>query len=116
MARLLPNKTRGVPRVDDRRVISGIIHVLKSGAMSPDAPSSYGARKTLYNRFVRWAAKASGPICSRRWQRPAGRLQAAAGQLGSEGTPLCGRRQRECRQVYRFRPDRCQIGVCVSEL
>jgi transposase len=54
---LLPNKPRGVPRVDDRRVISGIVHVLKSGGRWADAPSSYGPRKTLYNRFVRWAAK-----------------------------------------------------------
>jgi transposase len=57
LAPLLPNKPRGVPRVDDRRVISGIIHVLKSGGRWADAPPSYGPRKTLYNRFVRWAAK-----------------------------------------------------------
>lgn len=49
----LPNDTRGKPRVDDRRVISGIVHVLKSGARWVDAPSVYGPRKTLYNRFVR---------------------------------------------------------------
>jgi transposase len=54
---LLPNDTRGKPRVDDRRVISGIIHVLKSGGRWSDAPDTYGPRKTLYNRFVRWAAK-----------------------------------------------------------
>jgi len=54
---LLPTDTRGVPRVDDRRVISGIVHVLKSGGRWADAPSVYGPRKTLYNRFVRWAAK-----------------------------------------------------------
>jgi transposase len=54
---LLPNKVRGVPRVDDRRVISGIVHVLKSGCRWVDAPQEYGPRKTLYNRFVRWAAK-----------------------------------------------------------
>ncbi len=54
---LLPNDTRGVPRVDDRRVISGIVHVLKSGGRWSDAPAIYGPRKTLYNRFVRWAAK-----------------------------------------------------------
>ena len=54
---LLPNDTRGKPRVDDRRVISGIIHVLKSGGRWSDAPDVYGPRKTLYNRFVRWAAK-----------------------------------------------------------
>lgn len=54
---LLPNKVRGVARVDDRRVISGIVHVLKSGCRWVDAPACYGPRKTLYNRFVRWAAK-----------------------------------------------------------
>ncbi len=54
---LLPTDTRGKPRADDRRVISGIIHVLKSGGRWVDAPAVYGPRKTLYNRFVRWAAK-----------------------------------------------------------
>src|SRR5215204_910128 len=54
---LLPTDTRGKPRVDDRRVISGIVHVLKSGGRWIDAPAIYGPRKTLYNRFVRWAAK-----------------------------------------------------------
>jgi transposase len=53
----LPTDTRGKPRVDDRRVISGIVHVLKSGGRWIDAPPVYGPRKTLYNRFVRWAAK-----------------------------------------------------------
>jgi transposase len=54
---LLPDDTRGVPRVDDRRVISGIVHVLRSGCRWKDAPAVYGPHKTLYNRFVRWAAK-----------------------------------------------------------
>ena len=54
---LLPNKPRGVPRVDDRRVISGIVHVLQSGCRWKDAPAFYGPSKTLYNRCVRWAAK-----------------------------------------------------------
>ena len=53
----LPTDTRGKLQVDDRRVISGIIHVLKSGGRWADAPGVYGPRKTLYNRFVRWAAK-----------------------------------------------------------
>jgi transposase len=57
LAPLLPTDTRGVPRVDDRRVISGIVQVLRSGARWVDAPSVYGPRKTLYNRFVRWAAR-----------------------------------------------------------
>lgn len=54
----LPTDTRGVARVDDRRVISGIVHVLKSGGRWTDAPrDQYGPHKTLYNRFVRWAEK-----------------------------------------------------------
>src|SRR4051812_40022462 len=57
LAPLLPSDTRGKPRVDDRRVISGIVHVLKSGGRWIDAPDVYGPYKTLYNRFVRWAAK-----------------------------------------------------------
>ena len=51
----LPNKPRGVPRVDDRRVISGIIHVIRGGLMWRDAPGVYGPPKTLYNRFIRWS-------------------------------------------------------------
>ena len=53
----LPTDTRGKLRVDDRRVISGIVHVLKSGGRWVDAPPEYGPKKTLYNRYVRWAAK-----------------------------------------------------------
>ena len=53
----LPTDTRGKARVDDRRVISGIVHVLKSGGRWIDAPREYGPKKTLYNRYVRWAAK-----------------------------------------------------------
>ena len=72
---LLPTKVRGVPRVDDRRVISGIIHVLQSGCRWRDAPPSYGPYKTLYNRFVRWRrAKGSGTRCLRSWPRPVARL------------------------------------------
>ena len=51
---LLPNKTRGVPRVDDRRVLNGIFWVLRSGAPWRDLPEHYGPRTTCYNRFVRW--------------------------------------------------------------
>ena len=52
---LLPTKVRGVPRVDDRRVISGIIHVIRNGLRWRDAPACYGPSQTLYNRFVRWS-------------------------------------------------------------
>lgn len=54
----LPTDTRGKARVDDRRVISGIVQALKSGGRWADVPTEvYGPKKTLYNRFVRWAAK-----------------------------------------------------------
>jgi putative transposase len=52
---LLPNKPRGVAREDDRRMISGIIHVIRGGLMWRDAPAVYGPPKTLYNRFIRWS-------------------------------------------------------------
>jgi len=47
--------SHGVPRVDDLRVVSGIIHVLKRGLQWRDAPQEYGPHKTLYNRFIRWS-------------------------------------------------------------
>jgi len=54
---LLPVYVRGKRRVDDRRVISGIIQVIISGCRWSDAPLEYGPRKTVYNRFVRWAVR-----------------------------------------------------------
>jgi transposase len=46
---------RGLKRVDDRRVISGIVYVIRNGLQWKDAPRGYGPYKTLYNRFVRWS-------------------------------------------------------------
>lgn len=54
IAPLLPNKPRGVPRVDDRRVINGIYWRLRSGSPWADIPERYGPYTTCYNRFVRW--------------------------------------------------------------
>ena len=45
----------GVPRVDDRRVLSGIVYVIRNGLQWKDAPKAYGPHKTLYNRFIRWS-------------------------------------------------------------
>ena len=42
----LPNKPKGVPRVDDRRVLNGIFWVLRSGAPWRDLPERYGPRTT----------------------------------------------------------------------
>lgn len=47
--------SHGIPRVDDRKVISGIIHVIRNGLRWRDAPKVYGPHKTLYNRFIRWS-------------------------------------------------------------
>lgn len=47
--------SHGVPRVDDRRVISGIIFVIRDGLRWRDAPKDYGPHKTIYNRFIRWS-------------------------------------------------------------
>ena len=57
MRRLSPHfpLSHGVPRVDDRRVLSGIIYVIRHGLQWRDAPVAYGPQKTLYNRFVRWS-------------------------------------------------------------
>ena len=47
--------SRGVSRVDDRKILSGIIYVIKNGLQWKDAPREYGPHKTLYNRFIRWS-------------------------------------------------------------
>lgn len=48
-------KSRGRPRGDDRRVLSGIIFIQRNGLMWKHAPSAYGPPKTLYNRWKRWS-------------------------------------------------------------
>jgi transposase len=57
MARLEPYfpKSHGRPRVDDRRVLSGIVFVNRNGLRWRDAPAAYGPHKTLYNRWKRWS-------------------------------------------------------------
>ena len=59
MERLRPffPKSHGKPRVDDRRVLSGIIFVNRNGLRWRDAPKEYGPPKTLYNRWKRWSDK-----------------------------------------------------------
>jgi transposase len=47
--------SRGLRRVDDRRVISGIIYVIRNGLRWKDAPRGYRPQTTLYNRFIRWS-------------------------------------------------------------
>jgi len=53
----LPKNQPGARRVDDRRVISGILHVLKTGCRWRDCPPEYGPHTTIYNRFNRWSRR-----------------------------------------------------------
>jgi len=53
----LPKNQPGARRVDDRRVISGILHVLKTGCRWCDCPAAYGPSTTVYNRFNRWSRR-----------------------------------------------------------
>ena len=48
-------RSRGLARADERRVVSGIIYVIRNGLQWKDAPPGYGPHKTLYNRFIRWS-------------------------------------------------------------
>ena len=59
MAKLEPffPKSHGKPRVDDRRVLSGIIFINRNGLRWRDAPEAYGPHKTLYSRWKRWSEK-----------------------------------------------------------
>ena len=59
---LLPRNQPGPRRVDDRRIISGIVHVLRSGCPWRDCPREYGPYTTVYNRFNRWSGR-------KLWQR-----------------------------------------------
>ena len=53
----LPTNQRGPERHDDRRILSGIMHVQKVGCRWKDCPREYGPHKTIYNRFARWSAR-----------------------------------------------------------
>jgi len=72
----LPRGRPGKPRVDDRRVISGILHVLKTGCRWRDAPAEYGPATTLYNRYNRWSHRGV-------WQRLFEKV-AGAGEVPEE--------------------------------
>ena len=74
----LPRGLPGKPRVDDRRVISGILHVLKVGCRWRDGPPEYGPATTVYNRYNRWSRRGL-------WQRLFERV-AATGEVPAELT------------------------------
>jgi transposase len=88
IAPLLPNKPRGVPRVDDRRVLNGIFWVLRIGAPWRALPKEFGPRTTCYNRFVRWRKASVWDAFWRRSQRLTDRIcrrqHAAAGSWSGD--------------------------------
>ena len=53
----MPTNQPGARRVDDRRVISGIVHMLKAGGRWRDCPDAYGPHTTVYNRYNRWSRR-----------------------------------------------------------
>lgn len=53
----MPTNQPGAHRVDDRRIVSGIVHVLRSGCRWRDCPAEYGPATTVYNRFNRWSRR-----------------------------------------------------------
>ena len=61
-------RSHGAPRVDDRRVASGIIYVIKHGLQWKEAPAEHGPHKTLYNRFFRWSKLSASTITSQGWR------------------------------------------------
>jgi transposase len=73
---LLPRGRRGARRVDDRRIISGIVHMLRSGARWRDCPAAYGPYTTVYNRFNRWSRQGV-------WQAIFTALTGSSGMVGS---------------------------------
>ena len=101
IAPLLPNKPRGVPRRDDRRVLNGIFYILRTGSPWRDLPDRYGPYTTVYNRFNRWAKAGVWLRIFERWpgNRPESmhlidssivraHQHAAGGKKGARITPL----------------------------
>jgi transposase len=104
--------SHGVPRVDDRRVVSGIVYVIKHGLQWKDAPREYGPPKTLYNRFIRWSRlgvpsrhpeNGGSPALVQRTQHRA----ADAADQRTADLYLCRRSQRN-RCDRRLRVDDCR--------
>ena len=98
---LLPRNQSGARRVDDRRVISGILHVLKSGCRWCDCPPEYGPPTTIYNRFVRWAERG---VWERLFRELAARGRSTETQMididAHQGSPLgLGRKRGEQKQA-----------------
>lgn len=67
---MLPNKPRGVPRLNDRWVLNSIFWVLRSGAPWRDLPTAFGPYTPCYNCFVRWRRPVFGVASEKRAPLP----------------------------------------------
>jgi transposase len=105
---LLPRNQPGARRVDDRRVISGIIHVLRIGCRWEDCPPDYGPPTTIYNRFNRWSHRGL-------WGRIFAALAAQAelpGDLSIDSTAVRAHRSAHGGKGGRkFRPSGARVVV-----
>jgi transposase len=105
---LMPKNQPGARRVDDRRVISGIVHVLKCGSRWKDCPSVYGPPTTIYNRFNRWSRRGL-------WQRIFATLVSAAeipDELAIDSTSVKAHRSAGGgKGGRRFRPSGDRVAV-----
>jgi putative transposase len=89
-------RSHGVARVDDRRIVSAIVFVIKNGLRWRDAPREYGPHKTIYNRFVRWSRLGVFNKIFAELARPGGkpeRIMIDATHLPN-GSPTGGHRDR----------------------
>src|SRR5450432_3600439 len=96
---LLPNKPRGVARVNGRRVLNRIFYVLRTGSPWRDLPERFGPYTTVYNRFNRWAKAGVWVRISRPW-RPNRRTRWRSSTVRSSAptnTPLAEKRGRRSR-------------------
>ncbi|MDR3532241.1 MAG: transposase [Rhodopila sp.] len=97
---LLPMNRRGMKPRDNRRVISGILHVLKSGCRGRDCPEDYGPHTTVYNRFKRWS---KGGVWPKMMEGP-GTLDAAVLQCIDSTSTKAGCRRAGGKGGRQIRP------------
>ena len=85
----------GIDQDDDRRIISGIIHMLQSGARWRDCPAEYGPYTTIYNRFNRWAKRGRWCAIFEALAKPGKDAVALSAELDlDQSSPVCLRRRR----------------------
>ena len=102
IAPLLPVNQPGARRVDDRRVISGIVHMLRNGGRWQDCPACYGPPTIIYNRYHRWSGRGiwTGMLAALAKATPGGMVSVAAA-AHCEAGKACDRRRSWARRRRR---------------